>query len=289
MKVLVTGGLGMLGSDTANTLDVHGMDALPVDIEEADITQKDAVDKLISSCGPDFIVHCAAYTLVDDCETNRDLAFKVNGEGTRNIAGAAKNANIPIIYISTDYVFDGTSSTPWTEKDAVDPINAYGESKLAGEKSVQEICENYYIVRTSWLYGKRGANFVDTMRKIMEKGTSPVKVVNDQEGSPTYSLHLAEAIAGMVGKVAGDESPPPGIYHVTGGGSCTWYEFAKKIAEILGFNVEIAPVSTGEFPRDAKRPRYSVLDNSLLYEVFGIKMPHWEAAVKEYLEPERPQ
>lgn len=283
MKVLITGGRGMLGADLTRVFSSRGAEAVPVGGKEADITDAAAVSALVRSVHPDLIIHGAAYTQVDDCEKNKALAFSVNGDGARNVAAAAASVQSPVIYISTDYVFDGTASSPYPESHPVNPINVYGESKLMGERCFSEFDNRYFIVRTSWLYGKSGRNFVDTMRGLMSTGKSPLKVVDDQKGSPTYTVNLAESLFLASSVILNSKIAPSGVYNITGSGECTWFGFASEIAAATGYAGELIPVATAEFPRDAKRPGYSVLDNSLAEKTFGVHMPPWRAALRDYL------
>lgn len=270
MKILVTGANGMLGQDLCPILEDEEYDVIETDVDNLDITDSIAVNTFVTNEEPDFIIHCAAYTNVDKAEEDFDTAILINETGTRNIAAAAKKNDIPILYISTDYVFDGTKKGKYTPSDATNPINKYGLSKLKGEESISEICDKYYIVRTSWLYGHHGKNFVETMIDLATKNTE-LNVVNDQVGCPTWTVALCEGIVDLI-----DSEADYGIYHICGSGSCTWYEFAKKIFEILNIDVKIKPVTTQEFPRAAKRPKYSVMDNDDC-------CPNWEDSLKMYL------
>ena len=284
MKVLVTGGRGMLGSEITKTFHGNGLDTVSIDIQEADITTKNEITKIVSLYKPDIITHAAAYTFVDECERNRELAFRVNAKGTLNVAEAASSIDAALIYISTDYVFDGDGASPYTEEDATNPVSVYGESKLEGEKLAARASSRCYIIRTEWLFGKQGRNFVDTMRELLIRGNNhPLRVVNDQKGAPTYACHLAGALLQVVKEITAESPPAPGIYHVTGSGECTWYEFACRIAALSGAKAEIIPVSSEEFRREARRPRYSVLSNRKAEQFFKIHMPHWENGLKEYL------
>ena len=270
MKVLVTGATGMLGSDLCPMLEDAGFDVIETTIEELDITDEQNVKDLLNDVKPDYVIHCAAYTNVDKAEEEPDKAENVNGTATKYIARACKANEAVLIYISTDYVFDGTKNTPYVPGDKTNPINAYGLSKLHGEQAVEENCDRYYILRTSWLYGHHGKNFVETMISLADK--PEVKVVNDQIGCPTWTVDLADAIISFI-----DEDPEYGIYHACGGGSTTWYDFAKEIYNQAGLNVNLKPCTTEEFPRQAKRPKYSIMDNDGL-------LRDWKLALKEYLE-----
>ena len=270
MKVLVTGATGMLGSDLCSMLEDAGFEVIETTREELDITDEQNVNAVINDVKPDYVVHCAAYTNVDMAEEEPDKAELVNGTATEFIARACEENGSVLIYISTDYVFDGTKNTPYVPDDKTNPINAYGLSKLHGEQAVEENCDRYYILRTSWLYGHHGKNFVETMISLADK--PEVKVVDDQIGCPTWTVDLSDAIISFI-----DEDPEYGIYHACGGGSTTWYGFAKEIYKQTGLNVNLKPCTTQDFPRPAKRPKYSIMDNEGL-------LRDWKLALKEYIE-----
>ena len=231
----------------------------------------------IQNYKPDIIINCAAMTNVDGCETAVDVAFKVNAAGVRNLAICAKGVNAKFIHISTDYVFAGDGNRPYREWDTVNPQSVYGSSKLLGEKYALAFCDKVFIVRTSWLYGYVGKNFVKTVRRVLkEKGS--ITVVNDQRGNPTNANDLAYHIL----KIA--ETEDYGIYHCTGEGECTWYDFAVKIAEYSGFDKGVVkPCTSEQFPSPTKRPAYSSLQNLALSCSVGNEMRGWEAALKEYI------
>ena len=275
-KVLITGSNGMLGSSLLGQLkkkySIKG-----ITIEDADITDINAITKVITKAKPDIVIHTAGYTKVDDCEGNSLLAYKVNAIGTRNVAVACQKIAASMVYISTDYVFDGTKNTPYIEFDAANPLSVYGKSKLAGEEFIRQILNRFYIIRTSWLYGKGGTNFVDTI--INKAKTEKVlKVVEDQRGSPTYTNDLADKI----GEIIKEEKY--GIYHITNSGSCSWFDFAKKIIDIRNIGpIRLIPIKSSELNRPAKRPANSVLQNFML-ELEGIPLLRsWEEAVREYV------
>ncbi|MEW5944882.1 MAG: dTDP-4-dehydrorhamnose reductase [bacterium] len=283
MKTIVFGGKGMLGTAVKRTFTEHGIDAVALGRNEADITKKEEVERIVSFYKPEMVINCAAYTFVDDCEKNRELAFRVNGEGAGNVGEEADKGGSPVVYISTDYVFDGKKGSPYTEEDRTYPINVYGESKLKGEELTIKYADKHYIIRTAWLFGENGRNFVDTMRGMLAKGTKPLKVVNDQRGSPTFTNHFAEALVKIAKNIKGDAPAPPGVYHVTANGDCTWYDLAVKTAELMSAKTEIIPVSSEEFEREAKRPAYSVLDNERAGKLLGLEMPSWENGLREYV------
>lgn len=276
MKILVTGKTGQLGHDLYELLK-DKEEVIAVGREEFDITDINSTQKFIKEYLPDVIVHCAAYTKVDDCEKNKDLAYKVNAIGTGNVASICRDIGAKMVYISTDYVFDGTKNTPYLEFDTPNPLNVYGKSKLAGEEIVKEILDKHYIVRTSWLYGINGNNFVKTMLRL-SKERSIIKVVNDQHGIPTFTRDLAEGLYFLI------KTDAYGTYHITNSGETTWYEFAKKIFEISKINVMVEPITTEEYNAPALRPKYSVLDNYILKLRFNYEMRNWEEGLKTYLE-----
>lgn len=270
MKVLITGANGMLGQDLCPILEDIGCFVIETDIDNLDITDREMVDGVISRAKPDLVIHCGAYTNVDKAEEDLSTALLINEQGTKNVAQACKKNDVTLIYISTDYVFDGEKTAPYLPSDKTSPINNYGLSKLKGEIAVQEICEKYYIARTSWLYGHHGKNFVETMISLAEK--EELKVVDDQTGCPTWTVELSN---GIIKLIAGQK--PYGIYHICGSGSTSWYGFAQEIFKQLDLNVNLKPCTTKEFPRPAKRPKNSVMDNDKICR-------DWKIALKEYLE-----
>ncbi|KRF35869.1 dTDP-4-dehydrorhamnose reductase [Paenibacillus sp. Soil787] len=275
-KVLVTGGEGQLGTDVIKVLQDQGYEVYGFGKKELDITIKDQVEEIFSQIVPDIVVHTAAYTKVDLAETEYELAFNINALGTRNLATAADKYQAKLIYISTDYVFNGEKLEPYQEFDATNPINVYGESKLAGEEFVRSICPKYFIVRTSWVYGLHGNNFVKTMLQLAQKQTS-LSVVHDQIGSPTYTIDLARCISDIM------ETDKYGTYHVSNSGYCSWYEFAKEIFNSASITIDLIPVTSEQFPRPAKRPRYSVMQHSAL-ELNGFQMIRsWKDGLKDFL------
>jgi dTDP-4-dehydrorhamnose reductase len=259
-KVLILGANGMLG----HALQKVFPGAIPLEHANLDITDEKSVKDLINQGHPSVVINAAAYTDVDGCEDNRDSAFAVNGYGPGYLAAACAQAGAVLVHYSTDYIFDGTRPA-YQEDDPPNPINAYGESKLMGEVSVMKNMENYRIIRTSWLFGAHGKNFVDTILSLSRQRET-VRVVNDQVGKPTYTVDLARATPGIISRA-------PGIFHITNDGQCSWYEFARA------FIPNAVPCTTAEFPRRAKRPAYSVLVNT--------KTPplrHWREAVFEYVQ-----
>lgn len=282
MKILVTGVKGQLGHDVVEELNKRGDTAIGVDIEEMDITSKDAVDKVIGDVNPDAVIHCAAWTAVDlaEDEDKKDKVFLINETGTENIAKACKKIGAKMIYISTDYVFNGEGETPWKpdQKD-YKPLNVYGESKLKGELSVAETLDNYFIVRIAWVFGLNGKNFIKTMLNV-GKTRDEVKVVCDQVGTPTYTKDLAVLLVDMV------KTEKYGYYHATNeGGYISWYDFTKEIYRQAGYVTKVTPVTTLEYGLSkAKRPFNSRLDKSKLVENGFTPLPDWKDALKRYLE-----
>ena len=277
MKVLVTGVKGQLGYDVVNELKKRGHEALGVDVEEMDITDAAAVEQEMKKEPLDAVIHCAAYTAVDPAEDNREVCMRVNAEGTRNIARVCRELDIKMVYISTDYVFDGEGERPWEPDDARNPLNVYGESKYQGELAVEEYLDKYFIVRIAWVFGVNGKNFIKTMLRLA-KDHKEINVVNDQTGSPTYTYDLAVLLADMV------ETEKYGRYHATNEGLCTWYEFAKEIFAQAGVDVKVNPVSSEEFPAKARRPHNSRMDKSRLTQNGFKLLPSWQDALKRYLE-----
>lgn len=276
MKVLVTGSKGMLGTDLTEILGYRHA-VIGVDIDEMDITDRQAVVERIGFWMPDVVIHTAAFTDVDGSERKPDLAHKVNADGAENVALACRAWGAHLIHLSTDYVFDGRKETPYAESDLPNPLGVYGKSKLEGEQRARRACPEACIVRTAWMYGRAGRNFVQAILAQARPG-AVIRVVNDQRGSPTYTRDLARALLVLA------EKRLAGIYHVTNAGSCTWYEFAEKILEFSGkSNVRVAPVSTAEFGRPAPRPANSVLDGSKFQRDTGMGMRDWKEALKAYL------
>lgn len=275
--ILITGASGQLGTELKYYLDSLGKKYIAVDSAELDITDNNKVIEVINDIKPKVIYHCAAYTAVDAAEDEgKELNYLVNEIGTKNIAYAAKNIDATLVYISTDYVFNGNnSSSEYLEDDITDPQNEYGKAKLLGEKSVRDILDKYYIIRTSWVFGKYGNNFVYTMKKLAET-RDLLTIVDDQYGRPTWTKTLAEFMIYLV-----DNREEFGVYHLSNDNSCTWYEFAKKILEDK--NITIKPVTSDQFIQKAKRPKYSImnLDKS---KATGFNIPTWQEALEEFLE-----
>lgn len=276
MKVLVTGVRGQLGYDVVNELEKRGLEAIGVDIQEMDITDEASVNSVIGEAAPDAVIHCAAYTAVDAAEDNIEICRKVNADGTQNIANMCKKLDIPMIYISTDYVFDGQGERPWLPDDERAPLNVYGQTKYEGELAVQNTLDKYFIVRIAWVFGVNGKNFIKTMLNL-GKTREHLTVVNDQFGSPTYTYDLARLLVDMI------QTDKYGIYHATNEGICTWYEFACEIFKQAGLNVSVAPVTADQYPAKAKRPSNSRMSKDKLEENGFEKLPTWQDALKRYL------
>lgn len=274
-KILVTGASGQLGLALREIRVSHTeLDFIFATKQELDITNMEAVSQYVAQHKPDVIINTAAYTAVDMAENEPEQAFLINEKGVENLALACKSSQICLIHISTDYVFDGHRKIPYTETDAVNPQTVYGKSKLAGEQAIQRIApETYFIIRTSWLYSKNGHNFYNTMLRLAQEGKE-ISVVNDQWGSPTLANDLAQVLIHMA--ATGDVSQN-GIYHYSGGGECTWYAFAKAILDKHYPNqYKLKGVSTIEYPTAAKRPRYSVLNKSLIRNSYGVNINNWK-------------
>ena len=277
MKILIIGSESMLARDLIPVLKENN-EVMPLSKQEMDITQKDAVIKNIKSNAPDMVINCAAYTKVDTAEEEKDRAFQVNGIGVQNLAVVCAEMQIPLCHISTDYVFDGRKNKPYTPFDAANPLNIYGESKLAGEKYIQWILNKFYIVRTSGLYGRGDNNFVMTILKLAKERRT-VKVVTDQICSPTSTLNLSAGIKKLI------ESGSFGIYHITddSGDGISWFDYAREIVSTAGISTEIIPVTSEEFPRPAKRPAYSVLDTEITRLAINYTPEKREVALKKFI------
>ncbi len=265
----------MLGTDLcARLAGAHELIAL--DLPELDITDTCAVFDKISSERPEMVLHCAAYTDVDGCESGPNKAFRVNAFGAWNVASACQKSGAALLYVSTDFVFDGDKGEPYDEFDRPNPINAYGRSKFAGEEIVRSLVSRHFIVRTAWLFGARGKNFVRTMLTKAQSG-GPLRVVADQVGCPTYTVDLAEAMANLV------ESPLYGTYHITNSGACSWAEFAAEIVRQAGLSAEVIPISSAEWKSPARRPRNSRLRHLALEMQGRDSLRPWQEALGEFL------
>ena len=273
--ILVVGANGMLGRDLLALLGERGQG---VDIDEIDITSPESVLKVIGLLKPEVVVNCAAYTDVDGCEGNTETAMAVNGEGVGYLAMACRDLGALLVQISTDYIFDGEKKEPYVPDDLPEPLNEYGNSKLLGEFHIQEVLDNYLIIRTAWLFGLGGKNFVKGILEAADRG-EPLRVVNDQIGSPTYTVDLAEAISHLI------QCQAKGIVHATNQGYCSRYQLAQEILRQTGReNVELIPISSTETDRPAPRPTYSVLDNNAYIALTQKPLPAWQDALRRYLE-----
>lgn len=276
MKVLVTGANGQLGYDVIKRLDSEGIDCLGTDVDSLDITNEEQVKEFISEYNPDVVIHCAAYTAVDKAEDEKELCYSVNVLGTKYIAEACKEVDAKIVYISTDYVFDGEGDQPFEVTDKPNPINYYGQTKYEGELEVQNILEKYFIVRISWVFGSNGNNFVKTMLRL-GKEKDEISVVADQIGSPTYTYDLATLLVEMI------ETDKYGIYHATNDGYCSWYEFACEIFKQAGIDIKVNPINTEDYPSRAKRPMNSRLYKDKTRSMFTYKLQGWDSALRGFL------
>lgn len=281
MKVAVCGAGGMLATDVIEVFRQKGHEVIGLSIDDMDITRIQAVLEKLQAVRPDIIFNAAAFTNVDGCESEPDLAYKVNAIGPRNLAIAAEGLDAALIHISTDYIFGGAGNKPYREYDQVNPRSVYGKSKLDGEIMVRSHCSRHYIVRTAWLFGMHGNNFVRTMLRLAGE-RELLSVVNDQLGSPTYTRDLAQATALLI------EKPAYGTYHITNGDACTWFEFTREILRQAGLeHVKVEPTTTEQLKRPADRPRYSVLDNYMWrLEGYAPLRPYYEA-LQEYLQLEK--
>ncbi|MBU1936325.1 dTDP-4-dehydrorhamnose reductase [bacterium] len=276
MRILITGHKGMLGSELLPFAKKQGHKVTGFDLPEHNITKRDETIAFIEKTQPDIIIHAAAFTAVDKCETEAETAYSVNADGTENVCLAAQELSIPIVYFSTDYIFDGEKIEPYDEDDAPNPQTVYGKSKYKGETFVRELCPKHYIVRIPWLCGHGGPNFVETILKLA-KEKDEINVVNDQHGSPTFVSDLVPEVFRLI------ESESYGTYHITNQGYTTWYEFAKKIVELAGLKMRVVPCTTKDFPRPAPRPKNSRLSPRLYEETIGNHMPTWEEGLAAYL------
>ncbi len=275
MKVLVTGVKGQLGHDVVKELEKRGHTAVGVDIDEMDITDAASVERVIKGAVPDAVIHCAAYTAVDAAEDNEDLCRRVNAGGTANIARVCRELDCKLMYISTDYVFNGQGARPWEPDDERQPLNVYGQTKYEGELAVEQL-EKYFIVRIAWVFGINGKNFIKTMLNL-GKTRDTLTVVCDQIGSPTYTYDLARLLVDMIG------TDRYGRYHATNEGLCSWYEFAVEIFRQAGMNVKVVPVTSGQYPAKAKRPANSRMDKAKLDAAGFARLPAWQDALGRYL------
>lgn len=276
MRVLVTGVKGQLGSDIAAELKLRAEECIGADIADFDITDRGATVGTIKKYMPDCVIHCAAFTDVNGAEEKRGLCERINVLGTENVALACAETGAKLIYISTDYVFNGEGMRPYEPNDERNPINFYGMTKSLGEDKVRSICPKHFIVRTSWVFGKNGTNFVKTMLRLGEQ-MEGLTVVDDQIGSPTYTPDLARLLCDMAA------TERYGTYHATNEGFCSWYDFAKKIMELSGIGCNIKPIASKDYPSPAKRPQNSRLSKEKLVQNGFYKLPPWEDALKRFI------
>lgn len=286
LHIAVFGAGGQVGSALMRLGPQSGVEVWGFNSHQANVTNLAAVQEALAQSHAKVAVNAAAYTAVDKAESDRDRAFAVNRDGAANIAAAAQSANIPVIHISTDYVFDGTKKGAYAETDATAPLGVYGASKLAGEGEVLARAKRAVILRTAWVFGLEGANFVKTMLRLGNE-RDILRVVNDQRGAPTFADDLAEVIIAVATRFAAGEGAP-GVFHLTGGGAATWFEFARAIFdrgyERGGPRPDIEPIETADYPTPAKRPANSVLDCAKIKRVFGVEMPEWRDALERMLD-----
>lgn len=276
MKVLVTGVKGQLGFDVVKCLKERNLECLGVDIDDFDITNSNETKEFIIDYKPSVVVHCSAYTAVDKAEDESELCYKVNVEGTKNIAQACKAVDCKMVYISTDYVFPGTGEQFYEVDDATAPLSVYGKTKLGGELAVKEMLDHYFIIRISWVFGKNGNNFVKTMLRLGEERDT-MNVVGDQIGSPTYTADVAVLICDMI------ETDKFGTYHATNEGVCSWAEFAQEIFKLAGYTTKVNAIKTEEYPTKAVRPKNSRMSKDKLVMNGFQKLANWQDALNRYL------
>ena len=279
-KILITGANGQLGQDIVLEMDNRNLEYLATDKDDMNIVDKKSIEDIFKNNEIKSVIHCAAYTAVDLAEENVDICRRINAEGTRNLAEICREYNIPLMYISTDYVFDGLGEKPWEPEDHREPLNIYGQTKYEGELYVETLVEKYFIVRISWVFGDNGKNFVDTMINLGSKNKT-LKVVSDQIGSPTYTKDLSVLLIDMI------NSEKYGKYHATNEGYCSWFDFAVEIFKQKKMDVEVIPVDSSAFPVKAKRPQNSRMNKSKLLLNGFNELPHWKNALERYLNEER--
>ena len=280
MNILITGSNGQLGSELqALSSSFTNMNFIFTDVQDLDICDAKAVNKILKEKDISYIVNCAAYTAVDKAESEKDLAFKINAKAVEILAKAASSNNVTLIQISTDYVFNGLKDSAYKEDDQTAPNSVYGHSKLAGEEAIKTYAKNACIIRTAWLYSEFGNNFVKTMLRISSERDT-LGVVHDQIGSPTYAKDLAEAILAII---TSNKCKGINYYHYSNEGRCSWFEFAQEIFAFKNFSLQLNALTTTEYPTPAKRPPYSLLDKSKIKEDFGLDIPHWKDSLHQCL------
>jgi dTDP-4-dehydrorhamnose reductase len=281
MRVLVTGAKGQLGTDVMEQLNANNIEAVGIDREELDIVDKKACEEFFEKANAekriDAVIHCAAYTAVDKAEDEQELSYNINALGTENIALACKKFDMKLMYISTDYVFNGQGERPWEPDDEREPLNVYGKTKYEGELFVEKLSDKYFIVRIAWVFGIAGHNFIKTMLKLAKERDS-LTVVDDQIGSPTYTADLSKLLVSMI------QTDKYGRYHATNEGYCSWYEFAKEIFKVAGVEIDVKPVDSSAYPAKAKRPANSRMEKSKLDEMGFKRLPSWQDATRRYIE-----
>lgn len=284
MVVLVTGANGQLGQSLRHIApQFSDIDFVFCDSSQLDITDRAQIESVFSHYQPQFCINTAAYTAVDKAETEPEKAYSVNATGPEYLAKACSEFGTTLVHISTDFVFDGTQNTPYTETDPTAPLGVYGASKLAGEQAIQYYSQTYYIIRTSWVYSPFGNNFMKTMLRLARERDS-LSVVNDQVGSPTNALDLAATLVELIQKDQVMDAHPYGIYHFSNEGQCTWYEFAKAIFKKKSIAILIQPISTNQFPTPARRPAYSVLSKGKIKQALNIQISDWKTALSKITE-----
>lgn len=285
LKVLITGAQGQVGKELTQIANKKGFDVIAAGRAELDITQTQNVEDYITQYQPDIVINAAAFTAVDKAESERDLAFAINRDGAKNIASACKKQNIPLLHISTDYVFDGTKSKSYSEDDSISPLGVYGESKWQGEEAIRKNLSDYLILRVAWVFGAQGNNFVKTMLRL-GNDRDELNVVADQFGGPSPAKNIAQTLINLVEQYQKNNTLAWGTYHYCGNSKTTWYDFAKEIFKqafesgLLIKQIKVNPITTAEYPTAAKRPGNSMLDCSKLKKTFGIEMPEWKEALK---------
>ena len=276
MRVLVTGVNGQLGYDVIRELTRRSIECRGVDIDDLDITKKEDVETYLKDYRPDVLVHCAAYTAVDAAEDNEGFCYRINVEGTEYLAEACERINAKMMYFSSDYVYNGEGDKPWVETDETDPLNVYGRTKFLGEEAVRDNVDEHFIIRTSWVFGKNGSNFIKAMLRLSET-RDELTVVDDQIGSPTYTLDLAKLVVEMI------RTEDYGTYLATNEGYCSWYEFACEIFRQAGKTVNVIPIDSDVYPQKARRPKNSRLSKEKLTANGFKKLPDWQDALARYL------
>lgn len=274
-RVLITGANGMLGSDFLKIWCRHAT-VTGIDISDCNITSSQSVNECFDAVRPDMVVHCAAYTNVDGAQDHEDTAHSVNVQGTENIVQSARRIGAEVVYISTDFVFDGKKSVPYNEEDSANPLSVYGKTKYEGERIIRELLPAHYIVRISWLYGRSGSNFVYTIRNAARERPE-LQVVNDQFGTPTFTLDVAHHLWRIVRRGSW------GTWHLSGEGAASWYDFAREVLRLYDIKTPVKPVTSDEFPRPAPRPAYSVMANQRYFNECGGKMPDWKKSLADFV------